>query len=80
MVMACSTGQQSNIQNCDQKTCREQTFGMYKCGWEDNIKVHLKKQGKRLWPRFVWLTDRNKLWVLMNMVISHNILQRQEIS
>jgi hypothetical protein len=47
MVKACSTGQQSNIQSCDQKTRREQTFGRFKCRWEDNIKVHLKKKGAR---------------------------------
>jgi hypothetical protein len=48
MVMACSIGQQSHIQNCDKKKCREQTFGRYKCRWEDNIKVNFKKTGQEV--------------------------------
>jgi hypothetical protein len=38
------------------------------------LKYILKIQGKRLWPRFVWLKDRDKLWVVVNMVISLHIV------
>jgi hypothetical protein len=38
------------------------------------LKYIFKKQGKRLWPRFIWLKDRGKLWVLVNMVISLHIV------
>jgi len=38
------------------------------------LKHNLKKQGERLWPRFVSFKDRDKLWVLVNMVISLHIV------
>jgi len=48
MVIACSTGQQSNIQTVIKKTCREQTFGRSECRGEDNIKAQLKKTGREV--------------------------------